>query len=251
MTELQPGVLATMPLHTITEVYGEQGLRNRFRHEIAAFPDVERVEEALDLASDLHRDDRRVREPYVNHLLRVAIRIICYYGVVSSDVIIAALLHDAVEDHPDQLAGGRTGPTQVAALAEIEARFGAPVSDLVAAVTNPEPDPNYDRHEQYREHVAASLDRSPWARVIKLSDFTDNGVGILYTTGPKVPALARKYRPLTDIYRELIARPDTPLSPEVKQHIFDQLERADERFAAILGDDRRIAESPPRQPDEP
>lgn len=238
MTELQPEVLAAMPLHTITEVYGEQGLRARFRHEIAAFPDADRVEQALDLASELHRDDRRVREPYVNHLLRVAIRIICYYDVTQSDVIIAALLHDAVEDHPEQLAGDRPGPATAAALAEIEARFGAPVAEMVAAVTNPEPDPNYDRHEQYREHVAVSLDRSPWARVIKLSDFTDNGVGILYTTGPKVPSLARKYRPLTDIYRELIARPDTPLSPEVKQHIFDQLDRADERFAAILGGNR-------------
>jgi hypothetical protein len=30
-----------------------------------------------------------------------------------------------------------------------------------------------DEHEQYREHLAASLLASPWARVIKASDFTD------------------------------------------------------------------------------
>ena len=28
---------------------------------------------------------------------------------------------------------------------------------------------------------------SPWARVIKASDFTDNAVGIIHTTGPKLP----------------------------------------------------------------
>ena len=39
-----------------------------------------------ELAGTLHHDDRRVREPYLNHLLRVAIRIICYYRVTDVDV---------------------------------------------------------------------------------------------------------------------------------------------------------------------
>jgi len=235
MTELRPSVLATMPLHTITEVYGEQGLRVRLRHEIAELPEADLILDALALATELHRDDRRVREPYLNHLLRVATRVICYYGVHDSYVVIAALLHDAVEDHPVELAAGRSGPIVEAALAELARRYGDRVAELVAAVTNPIPDPTIDRYDQYREHVAASLDRTPWARVIKLSDFTDNGVGILYTVGPKVAALAAKYRPLTDVYRELVGRPDTPLSDEAKQHIFGQLDRADERFDAILG----------------
>ncbi len=38
----------------------------------------------------------RQREPYVNHLLRVALRIICHYGVDDVEVICAAVLHDAV-----------------------------------------------------------------------------------------------------------------------------------------------------------
>ena len=36
------------------------------------------------------------------------------------------------------------------------------------------------------------------------------------------------------VLRELVARPDTPLSRLVKQHIFRQLDLAEERFAAIL-----------------
>ena len=67
---------------------------------------------------------------------------------------------------------------------------------LVAAVTNPEWQPGRDEHEQYRAHVLASLAASPWARVIKASDFTDNAVGIIHLTGPKLARLARKHGPL-------------------------------------------------------
>ena len=77
-------------------------------------------------------------------------------------------------------------------------------------MTNPEYEPGRDRDEQYREHVAASLDRSPWARVIKASDFTDNGVGLIHTTGPRVERLAAKYAPLIPVLRDIITRPDTP-----------------------------------------
>jgi len=52
-----------------------------------------------------------------------------------------------------------------------------------------------DRHEQYREHVAASLEGSPWARVVKVSDFTDNAVGLFHTTGESLPRRAGKYLP--------------------------------------------------------
>jgi hypothetical protein len=108
----------------------------------------------------------------------------------------------------------------------------------VAAVTNPEYDPGRDRHVQYREHVAASLDASPWARVIKASDFTDNGAGLLYTTGPRVPELADKYAGLVPVLRELISRPDTPLDEPARRRVLAQLDRAEERFAAILPPDR-------------
>ncbi|PWR17005.1 phosphohydrolase [Micromonospora sicca] len=232
-----PAYLATMPMHAITEIHGEPGLLERFRLEIRAFDaDArERLTEALDLAAELHRDDRRVREPYLNHLLRVAIRMMHHYQVRDVDVIVAGLLHDAVEDHPAELAGpDASGDPTEAALAALAARFGPRVARLVGAVTNPAYDPERDRDVQYREHVAASLDREPWARVIKMSDFTDNGVGVIHTVGPKVTRSATKYRPLVPVFRDLIARPDTPLSAPVKRHIFAQLDLAEERFSAIL-----------------
>ncbi|MEW2385189.1 HD domain-containing protein [Micromonospora sp. NPDC047707] len=235
-----PAHLATMPMHAITEIHGEPGLLARFRLEIRDFAEAERARltDALDLAAHLHRDDRRVREPYLNHLLRVAIRMLHHYRVRDVDVIVAGLLHDTVEDHPADLAdlgGGHAGTdVREAALATLADRFGPRVARLVAAVTNPVYDPTRDRHEQYREHVAASLDREPWARVIKVSDFTDNGVGVIHSVGPKVPTWAAKYRPLVPVLRDLVTRPDTPLAPPVKRHILDQLDLAEERFSAIL-----------------
>ena len=122
-----------------------------------------------------------------------------------------------------------------AALAALAAEFGPRVAELVGAVTNPAYAPDRDAHEQYREHVADSLRDCPWARVIKASDFTDNGVGLIHSTGPRLHKLAAKYAPLVPVLRELIARPDTPLDAEAKQHILSQLDRAADRFAALRG----------------
>jgi hypothetical protein len=241
----QQRLLATMPLHAITSTYGEAGLRQRFAVEIASWPEADRhrMERALDLAARLHARDRRDTEPYINHLLRVAIRIISHYRVRDADVICAALLHDAVEDHPADLAAGGggadlagAGATQQAALAVLAAEFGPRVAELVGAVTNPPYAPDRDEHEQYREHVATSLRKSPWARVIKASDFTDNGVGLIHTTGPRLHRLADKYAPLVPVLRDLIARPDTPLDALAKEHILAQIDRAADRFAALRGD---------------
>lgn len=236
MEVFPPQLVLTMPLHAITEMYGEEGLRQRFTLEIAGFPDEsrERLEEALALAAELHRDDRRTREPYLNHLLRTAIRIVSYYEVDDVDVLVATLLHDAVEDHPEELAGENPGNPVVAALDVLAERFNTRVASLVEAVTNPPRDPTRDRFEQYREHVIEALDGNPWARVIKVSDFTDNGVGLIHSLPRKHIPMATKYAPLVPVFRELISRPDTPLAEHVKAHILRQLDSAEDRFAAIL-----------------
>jgi HD domain len=232
MRPAERSLLAQMPLHAVTSVHGEAGLRERLAIEIADFPPAgrDRAEQALSLASRLHADDRRQNEPYANHLLRVAIRVISHYRVRDPDVACAALLHDAVEDHASDLV---PGGSQREALAVLAAQFGGRVAQLVATVTNPVYEAGKDEYVQYREHVAASLAASPWARVIKASDFTDNAVGLIHTTGPKLQRLAGKYAPLVPVLRELILRPDTPLDCDIKTHIARQLDRAAERFAAI------------------
>src|SRR5688572_7962958 len=124
---MDPHTLRTMPLHAITELYGEEGLRLRVEVETQRLDeDARRVlADALSLATELHRDDRRTREPYVNHLLRCAIRVLVYYHVDDAEVIAATLLHDSVEDHAPELApnAGSADPTE-AALAVLAERFG-------------------------------------------------------------------------------------------------------------------------------
>jgi len=63
-------LLAQMPLHAITSVHGQVGLRERLLIETDRFPaaDRNRALDALALACRLHAADRRQREPYANHL---------------------------------------------------------------------------------------------------------------------------------------------------------------------------------------
>jgi hypothetical protein len=235
LTATERRLLATMPLHAITSVYGEPGLRERLLLEITRFPAADRARagEALALAMRPHAGDRRQREPYCNHVLRVTVRILSHYRVTDPDVACAALLHDIVEDHAGELSPGGTRQDALAVLAR---QFSHRTADLVAAVTNPVYQPGRDEHEQYREHVAASLQASPWARVIKASDFTDNAVGLFHTTGPKLSRLADKYRPLVPVLHELVLRPDTPLGQDVKLMIAGQFDNAADRLALICGD---------------
>jgi (p)ppGpp synthase/HD superfamily hydrolase len=134
-----------MPLHAITSVHGEAGLRERLAMEIVGFPaaDRDRARDVLALASRLHPADRRQSEPYANHLLRVTIRILSHYRVTDPDIACTALLHDAVENHAADIAPG----CRQAAWAVLAGRFGARTAALVTAVNNPEWEPGCDEHE--------------------------------------------------------------------------------------------------------
>ena len=91
---------------------------------------TEKFEDALGYAAHVHRDQTRkgTGVPYVTHLLAVAAIVGENDG--TEDAVIAALLHDAPED-----AGGE------ARLAEIRARFGDGVAEIVAGCTDTYEDP--------------------------------------------------------------------------------------------------------------
>ncbi len=94
-----------------------------------------RFREALGYAALLHEGQPRKRSggdlpsiPYVAHLLGVASLVLEVDG--TEDEAIAALLHDALEDHP---RGGRTAQ-------EIEKEFGGAVLAVVRHCTKPDVD---------------------------------------------------------------------------------------------------------------
>jgi (p)ppGpp synthase/HD superfamily hydrolase len=85
----------------------------------------ERFRDALLWTFDLHRKQTRkgTQVPYFSHLMSVAALVLEDGG--DEDEAIAALLHDALEDRPEE-----------ASAAEIERRFGARVRSLVEACTD-------------------------------------------------------------------------------------------------------------------
>ena len=228
-------LLLRMPLHAITSVHGEPGLRERLLLEITRFP-----------AADAPGPGRqwRWRRGCTSETggsgNRTSIAccgwrsgILSHYRVTDPDVACAALLHDTVEDHAGEVA---PGGTRQDALAVLAGQFGQHTADPGGRGHQPGLQPGRDEHEQYREHVAASLQASPWAQVIKASDSTDNAVGLFRTAGPKLSRLAGKYRPLVPVLRGLILRPDTPLGQDVKLMIAGQLGNVAGRLAVICGD---------------
>lgn len=121
----------------------------------------ERFEDALSYATRLHRGQTRRGTPYVAHLLRVTGLVLDDGG--SENEAIAALLHDAAEDH-----GGRRR------LQDIRRRYGDEVAGIVDSCTDTyeSPPPAWRvRKARYIEHLPQS---SRSALLVSLADKIDN-----------------------------------------------------------------------------
>ncbi|KAH8419101.1 hypothetical protein KR222_005104 [Zaprionus bogoriensis] len=117
--------------------------------------------EALQFAARKHRDQRRKdshKTPYVNHLINVCTILSVEAGVKDEAVLMAAVLHDVVED---------TDTT----LAELEEQFGVDVSGLVREVTDDKSLAKEKRKSLQIENAAKTTRR---AKLIKLADKLDN-----------------------------------------------------------------------------
>jgi len=112
---------------------------------------TERFTEAVEYARQLHTEYRKgTGIPYMAHLIGVAALVMGEADgrvPVTEDMVIAALLHDAVEDH-----GG------MPRLREIEGRFGADVSRMVAALSDTFAE-DHDKKEPYEERKSAYIER--------------------------------------------------------------------------------------------
>ena len=116
---------------------------------------------AYHFAAVRHVDQRRkgeAGEPYMNHLTEVAELVAQATRGSDPDVIIAAVLHDTVEDTE-------------ATLEELKVHFGERVAGLVAEVTDDKSLPRQTRKELQVEHAAHA---SRGAQIIKLADKTSN-----------------------------------------------------------------------------
>ena len=116
---------------------------------------------AASFAAEKHAAQKRkgaAAEPYVNHLLEVAQLVSHALSEPDPNLVIAALLHDAIED---------VGVTKE----ELAGRFGADVADLVAEVTD---DKSLPKAERKRLQVVHAPMKSVRAQIIKLADKISN-----------------------------------------------------------------------------
>jgi GTP diphosphokinase / guanosine-3',5'-bis(diphosphate) 3'-diphosphatase len=116
---------------------------------------------AADAAARWHVDQRRkgaAEEPYVNHLLEVATLVAEATDGRDPELVIAALLHDAIED--------QEVPRSV-----IASTFGDSVAELVEEVTD---DKKLEKQERKRLQVEHAHEKSQRAKILKLADKTSN-----------------------------------------------------------------------------
>jgi guanosine-3',5'-bis(diphosphate) 3'-pyrophosphohydrolase len=112
---------------------------------------------ALAFSAKQHRDQRRKdREasPYINHPIEVAHVLASVGGVTDVTVLVAAILHDTIED------------TETTA-AELEEAFGRDVRALVEEMTD---DKRLPKAERKRLQVEHAPHKSYRAKLIKLGD---------------------------------------------------------------------------------
>ncbi len=99
------------------------------------------IQKAINVAATAHKDQLRKDKkiPYIAHPFSVAIILSEY--TEDEDVIIAALLHDIIEDVPDQYSEQ-----------QMRAEFGDRTTDIVLEVTEDKSITDWDeRKRQYRE----------------------------------------------------------------------------------------------------
>ena len=116
---------------------------------------------AADAAARWHVNQRRkgaAQEPYVTHLLEVAKLVAEATAGADHNLIVAALLHDTIEDQ---------GVTRE----ELAAQFNDDAADLVVEVTDDKKLPKAERKRLQIEH-APKL--APRAKILKLADKISN-----------------------------------------------------------------------------
>jgi len=116
---------------------------------------------AADAAARWHVHQRRkgaAEEPYINHLLEVATLVAEATHGEDADLVIAALLHDAIED--------QEVPRTIIASA-----VGEAVAELVEEVTD---DKTMEKQKRKQLQVERSHKKSQRAKILKLADKTSN-----------------------------------------------------------------------------
>jgi guanosine-3',5'-bis(diphosphate) 3'-pyrophosphohydrolase len=129
------------------------------------------VERAFRVAARAHAGQQRSDgAPYLKHPVAVARILLDEWGITGTDELVAALLHDAVEDSP-------------LTLDEVERGFGARARGLVDVLTKPKSDA--DKAERDRAYFARLEEGPREAVTIKAADRVSNLRDLLVARWPE------------------------------------------------------------------
>jgi len=145
---------------------------------VATDSELPLIIKALDFAAKKHRDQRRMdaaATPYINHPIELAELLVNEGGIADINIIVAAILHDTVED------------TDTTAQ-QLERIFGNDIKNIVIEVTDDKSLAKEERKHQQIEHAATC---SQQAKLVKLADKICNLRDILESP-PTEWSLARK-----------------------------------------------------------
>lgn len=204
--------------------------------------DMEQIDKAIAVACEAHAGQKRYSgDDYVCHPLRVA-AILVGLGM-DNEAVIAAILHDVVEDTPMELS-------------DIEKQFGASVAQLVDGVTKITKMPFSTKEEQQAENVRKMLlamSQDVRVIIIKLADRLHN----MRTNSGWHPQKRRdKARETLDIYAPIAHRLGIRAIKEeledISLHLLDSVAcaeieenlslRAEERTAFLNDIQQRLTE---------
>jgi guanosine-3',5'-bis(diphosphate) 3'-pyrophosphohydrolase len=164
--------------------------------------------EAIAFAARAHQGQKRKdgQTPYVSHAFRVLLIARDVFGVADPQVLMAAALHDTIED-------------TTADFDELEEQFGRDVAAWAAALSKDKRLADGPREEAYCRTLAAS----PWqVQVCKLADVFDNLLDMNYLPPAKRPdALRKKRRYLDALGKDL--KPEAAAAWEVTNRLADEL----------------------------
>ena len=123
--------------------------------------DLRRLTKALVFAAEAHRNQRRkgaAQEPYLNHLIEVLDLVVQATDGTDMDIVIAALLHDVVEDTSTSYE-------------DVAKNFGERVAEIVRESSD---DMSLPKAERRRARITAMPLKSREGRLVKMADVISN-----------------------------------------------------------------------------
>jgi guanosine-3',5'-bis(diphosphate) 3'-pyrophosphohydrolase len=169
---------------------------------------------ALSFAANKHRFQKRkdvAGTPYINHPIDVALMLMEVGQETDADLLVAAVLHDTIEDT-------ETSPE------EIKELFGQQVLDIVLEVTD---DKSLPKEERKRLQVTRASHKSEAAKKLKLADKICNITDILHHP-PSGWSTERKLQYLSWAGDVLVGLKDA--NPLLENHMKEMLRKGEEFF---------------------